>query len=152
MAGFAAEGGEDVRVVGYPFGEPFGAVVERVRGVEDVEANRAGGELLLPDRLGAEHRCREHGEAERGAGEAVAFGVDLGLRGIRVGGGEDVGGDGTELQCALAPEDFDAPGGELAVVGHSRRDGEDLFEFVGGGGWTCHVFHGSGAAGEEWGE
>ena len=117
-------------IVGVPFGDPVGAVAERVRGGNEVHSGGAGREHLLPfGNLDMRRRAADHGDDERRAGEPLALGLDVLGLGVRIFGAEGFRDRLAGGAPRLALKHDKAPRRELAVVRHPRSDREQGVEF-----------------------
>jgi len=125
-----AESIEHTAIVGVPFGDPICPVTERVRSEDKAHGGGTRGEHLFPFRdfhmrPGAAH----HGDHEWGALETFALGLDMfGLR-IRVLSAKRCGDCDASRTPRLAFKHDEAPGCQLAMIGHPRGDGQESVDF-----------------------
>lgn len=70
--------------------------------------------------------ARDHGDDDRRMGEALGLESDLVLGRIGIALAEDLADQRRGLRLGLAREDDEAPGHELAMVGHPRRNGQEF--------------------------
>src|ERR1700722_1759036 len=129
---------EHAAIVGVPFGDPVGAITERVRGEHEAHGGGTGGERLLPFR-NFHVRCgaADHGDHQRRAQQTRPLGLDMVRFRVRIFGAKCGGDRRTGRSSRLAFEHDEAPRRELAVIGHprgNRQQGVDFSRRRGGTG------------------
>ena len=120
---FKPERIEHAAVIGVPFGDPARRIAERVGGEHQAHGGGAGRKHLLPFgdlhvRAGAAH----HRDHQRRARQPRPLGLGVLRLGVGILAAEGAHDRLAGGEPRLALKDNEAPGHELAVVGHPRRD------------------------------
>ncbi len=74
---------------------------------------------------------RDHADDQRRIASRWRSKAILLLVGTRILGAEDLADQSRRLVLAFPFEDHEAPGRELAMVGHARPDGQQIFQLIG---------------------
>ncbi len=129
LARFEAEAVAHAGMEGAPFCQPVGDKAHRMRRDQQGLAHRAGGEELLPfgnrDRLA---HPTDHAHDHRRAQESEAFHVEAFRSGLGFGFQQALGQHLAHAAAGVTLEHDEAPGKQLAMVGHPRRRGQDRLE------------------------
>ena len=139
---------EHVAIIRKPIGQPGAIKAEALGGKQNIHADSARRELLLPSwNFGAILGGRDHTDDQRRHGHALGFGGDAGVIGLWLAALETFSHDLTSALTRLALEYNKAPRRELAVVWHARGDLQKGANFISAGARACQRDGRHGAAG-----
>ena len=108
------------RIEGHPGCQPLCAEAQRLRGLQQGEADAAGGhQLLLLGHLRVRARAGHHHDHHRGVAETLAVLLEHGLAGMRVALAAAFGQEVAQSVTCIAGDLQEAERYALAVVGHA---------------------------------